>query len=329
MRFKDINLDKIIHPEDDNYKFNLPKFFTSWIAIAVIFGIIILGTSFYTIKQDEAGVVLRFGKFVRITDPGLHFKLPFRIEVVFPVKVERNYQEEFGFRTKKAGVRTVYSQKSYDDESLILTGDLNVLDVEWIVQYKMEDPYAVLFRIRDIRKAIRDISESIVRKIIGDYTFDEVLPNRTEINNLVKQELQKVLDSYGAGIKIETVKLQDVTPPDPVKPAFNEVNEAKQEKEKLINQAWEIYNQKIPQAKGEALKMVKEAEGYALEKINTAEGDAKRFRLLLEAYNQAKEITLKRLYLENMNEILKKAGKKYIIDPQQQSILPLLKLKDE
>ncbi|MBU2251354.1 MAG: FtsH protease activity modulator HflK, partial [Candidatus Omnitrophica bacterium] len=233
-------------------------------------------------------------------------------------------------RTQSTGVRTVYSQKSYDDESLMLSGDLNVLDLEWIVQYKFKDPYDVLFNVNDVVKAVRDVSESVMRRIVGDHSFNEVLTTkRIEINNQVQEEMQQILDSYKIGIQVVKVKLQDVNPPDPVKPAFNEVNQAKQERETLKNQAWEVYNQKIPQAKGEALKIIKEAEGYALEKINRAKGDAERFVLLYQEYILAKEVTLKRLYLDNMNDILKAAGAKYIVDPKEKGILPLLKLQHE
>ena len=210
----------------------------------------------------------------------------------------------------------------------MLTGDLNVLDIEWIVQYKISDAFNALFSVRKVVKTIRDVSESVVRRIVGDHSFNAVLTTkRIEINNQIQQEMQEVLNSYEIGIQIVKVKLQDVNPPDPVKPAFNEVNQAKQEREKLKNQAWEVYNQKIPQAKGQALKIIKEAEGYALEKVNRAEGDAKRFLLLYSEYARAKDITLKRLYLERMNEILKKAGKKYILDPKEKGILPLLRLE--
>jgi membrane protease subunit HflK len=275
-------------------------------------------------------VVLRFGKFVRTTKPGLHFKLPLRIEKVIPVKVEYVYKDEFGFRTQTAGIKTVYSPKTYNEEALMLSGDLNVLDLDWIVQFKIKDPFSVLFNVRNINKTLRDISESVMRKVVGDYTFNEVLTTkRIEINNLVQEEMQKILNFYETGLQIVTVKLQDVNPPDPVKPAFNEVNQAKQEKERLINQAWEVYNQKIPQAKGEALKIVKEAEGYALEKVNRAEGDAKRFTLLQKEYSQAKDVTSKRLYLEKMGEILQRAGNKYVVDPDEKGILPLLKLGNE
>jgi membrane protease subunit HflK len=333
MDFERKNPDEIIQNIKDKFKFNQPK--STWLPFIVVIFIIllILGSSglspspFYTIQQDEVGLVLRFGKFIATTNPGLHFKWPL-IEKAIPVKVEKTYTQEFGFRTQTAGVRTVYSQKSYADESLMLSGDLNVLDLEWLVQYKIKDPFDALFNIRNFIKTIGDVSESVMRAIVGDYTFNEVLTTkRVEINNTVQDEMQKILDFYGTGVQILEIKLQDVNPPDPVKPAFNEVNQAKQEKEKLINQAWEVYNQKIPQAKGEALKMVKEAEGYALEKINQAKGDSKRFELLFAEYSRAKDVTLRRLYLERMNEILPQAGQKYIVDPEEKGILPLLKLE--
>ena len=296
--------------------------------VLFIFLIVLLKTSFYTIQPDEVGVVQRFGRFTKISKPGLHFKLPFSIERITPVKTEYVFKEEFGFRTRKPGVRTIYEEKGYEDESLMLTGDLNVLDAEWIVQFKIKDPVKYLFEIRNPRKTLRDISESMIRQVIGDYTFDEVLTTkRVEVNNLVQQKMQEILDLYQAGIEVVTVKLQDVNPPDPVKPAFNEVNEAKQEREKLINQAWEVYNRKIPEARGEALKIVMEAEAYATEIVNRAEGNAKKFSLLLEAYKKSEEITRRRIYLEAMQEILEKAGKKYIIDSEERGILPLLQLE--
>ncbi|UCD16122.1 MAG: FtsH protease activity modulator HflK [Candidatus Omnitrophota bacterium] len=330
MNFEGKTPDEIIYDFQKKLKLRMPKTFPLFSIVGIIAALIVVFTSFYTIQPNEVGVLLRLGKFVKNTQPGLHFKLPFGIDRVYPVKVEYIYKEEFGFRTRTAGVRTIYDSKSYADESLMLSGDLNVLDLEWIVQFKVKDPFYLLFKIRDVRKTLRDISESVMRKVVGDYTFNEVLTTkRLEINNDVQKQIQQILDSYETGVQIVTVKLQDVNPPDPVKPAFNEVNEAKQEREKLINQAWEIYNQKIPQAKGEAAKVISKAEGYALEKINNAEGDAKRFLLLREEYARAKDITTKRLYLENMSDILTKAGKKYIVDPEEKGILPLLKLEDE
>ena len=330
MDFRNIDPDEIIDPRGYINNLRSKSFLFPYIILLIIIGLITLFNSFYTIQPGEVGILLRFGKFMESTKPGLHLKVPWGIDRVYPVRVKFVYKEEFGFRTTSSGVRTSYSQRSYSEESLMLTGDLNVLDVEWIVQYKIKDPFAALFHIRDLRKTIRDISESVMRKIVGDYTFNEVLTTkRVEINDIAQQELQKILDSYNAGIEIITVKLQDVNPPLPVQPAFNEVNEAKQEKEKMINQAWEIYNHKIPEAKGRALKIIKEAEGYALEKVNNAQGEAKRFLLLLKAYEKAKDVTKKRLYLENMNAVFKKAGKKYIVDPHQKGILPLLNLKNE
>ncbi|MBN2483861.1 MAG: FtsH protease activity modulator HflK [Candidatus Omnitrophica bacterium] len=330
MSFEKITPDDIIYPGKNKWKKQFKNFPYSFLIAGLLIVVFLVGGLFYTIGTNEVGVVLRLGKFQGITQPGLHLKLPLGIDKVHPVKVEYIYKEEFGFRTRQPGIRTAYESKSFDEESLMLTGDLNVLDLEWIVQFKVKDPFNVLFNIRDARQTLRDISESVMRKIVGDYSFNEVLTTkRLEINGEAQKRLQDILDSYDAGIQIVTVKLQDVNPPDQVKPAFNEVNEAKQEKEKLVNQAWEIYNQKIPQAKGEALKIVKKAEGYAAEKINNAAGDAGRFTLIWESYTKAKEITRTRLYLEEMDKMYQNAGEKYIIDPTQKGILPLLKLGNE
>ncbi|MCQ9205133.1 MAG: FtsH protease activity modulator HflK [Omnitrophica bacterium] len=330
MEFEGRNPDEIIQSIKDKFKFKGRNSFPLHIII-IIAVILFLGKGMvYTIQPDEVGVLLRFGKFIKTTNPGLHFKLPFGIDNAIPVKVEKVYTSEFGFRTKSAGVRTLYSQKSYNDESLMLTGDLNVLDLEWIVQFKIKDPFKVLFIIRNIDKTIRDISESVMRRIVGDYAFSEVLTTkRIEINIQAQKEMQKVLDEYDSGIQVVKVKLQDVNPPESVKPAFNAVNQAKQEREELKNKAWKVYNQKIPQAKGEASKVIQQAQGYALEKINMAKGDSKRFLLLWEEYTRAKEITSKRLYLEYMNDILSGSGKKYIVDSKEKGILPLLKLNQK
>ena len=330
MDFQQKSPEEIIRSLKNKFNFNNSKKTTLPLIIGILVVISILKGAFYTIQPSEVGVILRFGKVIKTTSPGLHFKLPFGIEKAIPVPVEKVYTSEFGFRTRTSGVKSVYSQKSYDDESLMLTGDLNVLDLEWIVQFKIQDPFMALFNVRNVDKTIRDISESVLRRIVGNHAFNEVLTTkRIDINNQAQKEMQDILDSYEIGIQIVKLKLQDVNPPEQVKPAFNEVNQAKQEREKLKNQAWEVYNQKIPQAKGEALKRVKEAEGYALEKINIAQGDTKRFLLLYAEYAQAKEITLRRLYLEKMQDTLTHAGKKYILDPKEKGILPLLKLENE
>ncbi len=212
----------------------------------------------------------------------------------------------------------------------MLTGDLNSLVVEWIVQYKVKDPVKFLFNIRDPRGTVGAISEAVMRQVVGDHSVSESLTTmRVEVNQQAQEKLQEVLDSYESGIHIVMVKLQDVNPPDEVKRAFNEVNEAKQERERMINEAWEAYNKAIPRAKGEALKTISEAKGYALNRVNRARGDADRFLATWEEYKDAKEVTRRRLYLETMAEVLPKAGRKYIMDSDQQGILPLLRLGGE
>ena len=299
-------------------------------AVAGFLVLIFIFSGLYSVGPDDVGIIRRFGKYVRTTDPGLHFKIPMGVEKVDNVKVQYIYKKEFGFRTLRPGIKTQYSPREYFDESLMLTGDLNVLVVEWIVQFKINDPVKFLFNVRNQGETIHSISEAVMRQVVGDNSVSEVLTTRrVEINQEVQDKLQDILDSYDSGIQIVTVKLQDVNPPDEVKPSFNEVNEAKQEKEKMINQAWEAYNKAIPAARGEAQKTIKKAEGYALKRVNTAEGDAARFIATWEAYKKAKDVTRKRLYLEAMNEILPKAGQKYIIDTSAHSILPLLRLDKE
>lgn len=302
---------------------------TPLIILGMVFLIGILG-SIYSIGPDEVGVVQRFGKYVSISKPGLHVKMPFGIEKVTPVKVERVFKEEFGIRTLQPGVKTRYSTKGYLEESLILTGDLNILDVRWIVQFRISDPVKLLFNTRDPLDNVRDMCEVVMRRLVGDYKVDEVLTTkREEINDIAQIQLQGILDIYETGIRIVTVKLQDVNPPDAVKPAFNEVNEAKQEKERAINQGWEAYNKVIPLAIGEAERTIRDAEGYSLDKVNRAKGDAERFLMTLQEYKKAPDITKKRLYLDTMMDILPKAKNKYIIDPKQSSILPFLNIGEK
>jgi modulator of FtsH protease HflK len=303
--------------------------FAYWFIIIIVIAIGAKGV-IYSIGPDEVGVVQRFGKYTSLSAPGLHVKLPFEIDKVTPVKVEKVFKEEFGFQSVKPAARTEYSSGSYKDQSLMLTGDLNILDVRWIVQFKIKDPVKLIFATRNPSDNINDISEVVMRRFVGDYTVDEVLTTkREEIDDLAQQEIQKILDDYNVGVQIVTVKLLDVNPPEKVKPAFNEVNEAKQEKEKMINQAWEAYNKVIPKARGQAEKTIREAEGYAMDKINRAKGESERFLITLEEYKNAPEITRKRLYLETLMEVLPKSKEKYIIDSKQTSVLPLLDLKNK
>lgn len=325
MEWKDVrDVDDVI--EMGKQKFANSGRFLPWIIVGFFVLIGLMG-SIYSIGPDEVGVRQRFGKYVGLSSSGLHMKIPFGIEKVTPVKVEKIFKEEFGVRTLRPGVKTLYSSKQYLDESLMLTGDLNILDVRWIVQYKVKDPVKLLFAVRDPMDNIRDVSEIVMRWFVGDYSVDEVLTvQREEIDYLAQQEMQKMLDDYQTGVQIITVKLLDVNPPETVKPAFNEVNEAKQEKEKMVNQAWEAYNKVIPRAKGEAEKTIREAEGYALDKINRAKGEAERFLVTLGEYKKAPQITRKRLYLETMMKVLPRVKQKYIIDHEQSSILPLLNI---
>lgn len=296
--------------------------------IFVILGIIV--TSFYTVEQDEAGVVRRFGKFIRTTEPGLHWKIPFNIDTAVKVPITRVLKQEFGFRTSQADVQTKYSASSYDEEALMLTGDLNVLDVSWIVQFKIKDPAQFLFNVSDPIDNVRDLSEAAMRQVIGDHSVTEALTTRkNEINFNVKEIMQNKLDKYDAGILITKVELQEVLPPDAVKASFNEVNEAEQEREKLINQAWENYNKIIPKARGEAEQSIREAEGYALARVTRAEGDATKFLETWNAYKNSKDVTRRRLYLETLEEIIPQVGKIYLFEPGANNILPLLKLNED
>ena len=297
-------------------------------AIVAFVLLLIAASSFYTVGPEEIGVVLRVGKFVRTSDPGLHAKLPFGIESVTKVPIQRQLKEEFGFQTVSAGIRSQFSVRGRESESNMLTGDLNAAVVEWVVQYRIVDPYKYLFRVRNVRLTFRAMSEAVMREVVGDRTVNEVLTvGRQEIADLVEQDLQGMCDQYETGIKVDQVVLQDVNPPDPVKPSFNEVNEAQQEKEKLINQAQSEYNKVIPRARGEALQTISEAEGYALSRVNTARGDSARFVAVFNEYRKAPGITKKRIYLETMNQILPQIQRKVVVDQDLRSILPLLNLE--
>ncbi|MCK4591591.1 MAG: FtsH protease activity modulator HflK [Candidatus Latescibacteria bacterium] len=303
---------------------------TVWIGGLIIIGLILIFTSLYQVGADEAGVIRRFGRYVNTTQPGLHLKLPFGIDKVTKVPVRRVQKEEFGFKTARAGVRTEYRRGTLLTESLMLTGDLNSAVVEWIVQYRVKDPVNYLFKLRAVTTTIRDISESVMRQVVGDRSVDEVIIlSRREVAQEAKQRLQENLDAYETGIHVVTVELKDVNPPDPVKPAFNEVNEAKQEMEKMVNQAWETYNKAVPRASGEAERTIRRAEGYALDRVNRAKGDANKFLAVWKEYNRSKDVTRRRLYLETLNEVLPKIGRKYIIDSEQKGLVQLLQLEEK
>ncbi len=298
--------------------------------IAVILVILLVWgamTSFYTVQPEQRAVVKRFGSVIGITDPGLHFKIPFGIDQIQLVATERVLKQEFGFSTLKTrqGERSTYSASQFEDESLMLTGDLNMIDVEWVVQYRIDDPIKFLYQMREPTRTLRDISESVMRRIVGNMLGSEVLTiGRVEIQQKAGDEIQEILDQYDAGIRISTVEMQDVVPPPAVQPAFNEVNEARQERERMINEAQKRVNQEIPNAEGAALRTVAEAEGYATERVNRADGESTRFSAVLHEYQQAPTVTRSRLYLETLNEILPDIGQILVVQDGQMTPLPLL-----
>jgi len=299
------------------------------IIILIFIAILAAYSCIFTVGADEVGIIQRFGKYVRTCQPGLNFKLPF-IEKVTKVRVRHIYKEEFGFRTLKAGIRTHYATSGiYKAEALMLTGDLNVAIVPWVVQYRISNPYNYLFKVRNVRDTLRDLSEACMRMVVGDRSINEVLTKRQEIAYEAKRLLQKKLDEVETGIKVVNIVLKNTNVPEPVQGSFNEVNQAMQERERLIYEAREKYNKIIPTAKGKAEKMIEEAQGYAIAKVNEARGNVARFLSLYSAYKEAKDITLKRLYLEAMEDILPHVGKIYIIDKEQKNLLNILDLSKE
>jgi len=295
------------------------------VPITVGFVIIIASfSSWFTIDPEEVGVILRFGKYNRTVNSGLNFKLPLGIETLTKVPVERQLKQEFGFVSR--------GDEKEDNEavSLMLTGDLNLATVEWVVQYRINDPYKYLFRLRNPETTLSDLSEATMRQVVGNRTVNEVLTiGRQEVATRVEESLQKLCDDYQSGIKIEQVVLQNVTPPESVKASFNGVNEAQQEKEKLINEALSDYNKIIPKAKGQALETIQKAEGYALDRVNTAKGNVAKFNSLYGEYVKAPEITKKRIYLETMGDVIPKLGNKVITDERGSNVLPLLQLNQK
>jgi membrane protease subunit HflK len=287
-------------------------------------------SSYYIVQPEEEAVVKRFGRVVALKQPGLHFKLPFGIDTAQMVPTARVLKQEFGFRTQGIDGRTSYRKdQQHRDESLMLTGDLKVIDVEWVVQYRVSDPDKFLHRVRDPEETLRDVSESVMRRIVGNSLGSDVLTEkRVQVATTSRIELQKSMDYFDLGIQISTIELQDVTPPGPVKPAFNEVNQAEQERERFINEAEKRRNQVIPRAEGQARQVVAEAQGYAAKRVNDAKGEAARFTAVYEAYRDAPDVTRQRMYLEMIDKVLPKAGKIFIMDENQPAALPLLNLGD-
>ncbi|MFC1886622.1 FtsH protease activity modulator HflK [Thermodesulfobacteriota bacterium] len=296
--------------------------------IVLVIVLLLIGLStFYQVEAYELGIVQRFGKYVRTGQPGLNFKLPVGIEKVTKVPFTRTHKEEFGFRSMVPTSRSRFSGEAENaNVSLMLTGDLNVAVVPWIVQYRIKEPVNFLFKVRDVRKLLIDMSEATMRLVVGDRSINEVISKRNEIAVEAQNMLQEELDQAESGIFIQTVEMKKTNVPGPVQPSFNEVNQATQEKEQMIYQAREEYNKAIPTARGKAERTIRGAEGYALDRINRAKGDASRFSALFAEYVKAKDVTKRRLYLETLKDLFPKLGPKYIIDSDQNNLLPLLNL---
>jgi membrane protease subunit HflK len=301
------------------------------IIVFAIIAVIALGawTSYYTIPSDSVAVVQRFGKYLKEVPPGLHFKLPLGVDSATIVPVKRQLKQEFGFATPGAS-DTYQSPRDGRRETEMVTGDLNAALVEWVVQYRIADPVKFLFEVREPGETLRYVSESVMREVVGDRTVDEVITiGRQEIEIEALAKMQALSTKYEMGISIDQVQLKNINPPAPVQASFNEVNQAQQEKEKLINEARRDYNKVIPLAEGEKDQRIREADGYRLKRINEAEGDVARFSALLAEYSKAPEVTRRRIYIETLQDVMPGIRSKIIIDEQARSILPLLNLDQQ
>jgi modulator of FtsH protease HflK len=295
-------------------------------ALLIVVLIAVLLTSSYTVGAESEGVVLRFGKFLKTVEPGLHFKLPLGIDVVTVLPIRRQLKLEFGFST--AGyTNPIQAGQDPEEEKSMVTGDLNAALVEWVVQYRIEDPRQYLFDVRNPEGTLRDLSEAAMREVIGDRTVDELITiGRQDIEIEALARMQELSKRYHLGIRVDQVQLKNVNPPSQVQASFNEVNKAQQDRENAINIANGEYNKVIPKAKGQADQTIRGAEGYRFKRVNEAEGDVAAFSAVLQQYVKAPEITRTRLYLETMSEILPQMGQKIIVDESLRQLLPILPL---
>jgi membrane protease subunit HflK len=293
--------------------------------LGIIVTILSLLFGFVSIPTNSVGVKTRFGAYVSTVDPGLAYAIP-HIDQIMVVPTQRLLKLEFGFASPNATNAYQADSEAADTETMI-TGDLNTALVPWVVQYRITDPKMYLFGAREPEKTLRDLSESVMREVIGDRTVDEVLTiGRHDIETSALKRLIDLSSAYGLGLQIQQVQLATVRPPPVVQAAFNEVNQAQQEKQTAINQAWAIYNDAVPNAKGQAKEMQKQAEAYAFRRVNQAKGDAEKFSLLLTEYRKAPEVTRRRLYLESMEAILPALQRKVIVDESVKSVLQTLPL---
>ncbi|CAK0756582.1 modulator of FtsH protease HflK [Gammaproteobacteria bacterium] len=322
------DFEYLVRQGQDQFRKILPGGSPYSAIILAVFAITGLGawTAYYTVPSDSVAVVQRFGKYLTEVPSGLHFKLPLGIDVATIVPVKRQLKQEFGFTTP--GATDLYQSPSDEKrETEMVTGDMNAALVEWVIQYRVSDPVKYLFDVREPRGTLRDVSESVMREVVGDRTVDEVITiGRQEIESEALIKMQALSTKYAMGISIDQVQLKNINPPAPVQASFNEVNQAQQEKEKLINEARRDYNKVIPLAEGEKDQRIREADGYRLKRINEAEGDVARFSALLTEYSKAPEVTRRRIYIETLQEVMPSINSKIIVDEQTRSILPFLNL---
>jgi len=311
--------------EGRDWRSFLPQGLGSWLPLIVLV-LVIVWSGLYTVPSDSVAVVQRFGKYLKEVPPGLHIKVPFGIDIATIVPVKRQLKQEFGFATP--GATNPYQGSSDPEkETQMVTGDLNAALVEWVVQYRIQEPMKFLFRVREPNETLRAVSESVMREVVGDRTVDEVITiGREEIEIEALAKMQALSTKYEMGISIDQVQLKNINPPRPVQASFNEVNQAQQEKEKLINEARREYNKVIPLAEGEKDQRIRAAEGYKLKRINEAEGDVARFNAVLSEYIKAPEVTRRRIYLETLQAVLPGLRSKIIVDEKVRSVLPMLNL---
>ncbi len=326
-------LEVLIRQGQDRLKQIMPSGGPRGVIALAVLALVVLGawTAYYTVPSDSVAVVQRFGKYLKVVEPGLHFKLPMGIDAATIVPVKRQLKQEFGFTTP--GASDPYQSPRRRDEkqeTQMVTGDLNAALVEWVVQYRISDPVKFLFEVREPSETLRYVSESVMREVVGDRTVDEVITiGRQEIEAEALTKMQALSTKYAMGISIDQVQLKNINPPEPVQESFNEVNQAQQEKEKLINEARRDYNKVIPLAEGEKDQRIREADGYRLKRINEAEGDVARFSALLAEYSKAPEVTRRRIYIETLQDVMPSIRSMIIVDEQTRSILPLLNLDSQ
>mgnify|MGYP000889126081 CR=1 FL=1 len=302
----------------------------TFVLIAVVLAAaIFLGTSFFVVDTTERGVLTTFGRYTRTAEPGLHWKVPFGIQRNYNVKTEVVQVEEFGYRTDRTGVQTVYSDQEYPEEATMLTGDLNIVVVEWIIQYRITDPKAWLFNFSSSERirTIRDISRSAMNMLVGDRTILNVLgPQRTDIETACMEIMNETLSGYDMGVRIIAVKLQNIVPPKGVQQAFEDVNKAIQDMNRLINEGKEAYNQEIPKARGQADQLIQIARGYATERVNKARGDVARFASVYNEYRKAPDVTRERLYYEMIEQVFEGETSVELIDKELGNFIPFKSL---